>query len=564
MHDVPLPEPLGDSALVARFGVAADAATMERVRSAERILAAEPIPGVVDFAPTFATIAVFFDPLRTDPAEVAAAFGDRLARAGDAPSPEPRSVVVPVAYGGDDGPDLDAVAAGTGLSPADVVAIHRGVEHVVGMIGFAPGFPYLLGLPERLALPRRAVPRGTVPAGSVAIADAQTGIYPQASPAGWHVIGRTPSRLFDPARRQPSLLRPGDRVRFEAVGAIAPDPAPVPSAPDRTGAGILVRVCPGPAAVQDRGRIGWRRAGVGPGGAADPVALEVGNLLVGNRPDAAAIEFALAGPTLAFATGRWVAVTGTAAAARVRGSQGAIAVPAWQAVWVPAGSTLEIDGSADRGTARGVVAVSGGIAVPPVLGSRATDARARFGGLGGRFLRPGDVIPCGAPTGPVPADPGRVCVGNRSTAGDFPPRGGAGAATLRIVAGPEHGIFPPEARRTLVEETFTVSRASDRMGARLAGARLPAPAGILSEALVAGTVQVPPGGEPILLGADHPVTGGYARIAVVATVDLPLVGRLAPGAAVRFAWIDLAEARSLARRQGEALGRVRRGAEEAP
>ena len=128
--------------------------------------------------------------------------------------PESRAISVPVVYGGEDGPDLPDIARHSGLSERQVVELHSSVEYVVWFLGFQPGFPYFGGLPEQLAMPRRAEPRLLVPAGSVGIGGAQTGIYPLATPGGWQLLGRTPLALFDPKRKEPVLLRSGDRVRF--------------------------------------------------------------------------------------------------------------------------------------------------------------------------------------------------------------------------------------------------------------------------------------------------------------------------------------------------------------
>ena len=212
-------EPLGDACLVVRFGTGIDAATSRAVAAATASLAAAALPGVVDIAPTFNTVAVVFDPLRACPGDLSAAIQARLRRLEVAVPATGAIVEIPVAYGGDDGPDLAAVAAHACLDPEEVVRLHAAADHVVGMIGFAPGFPYLLGLPAALAIPRRATPRTRVPAGSVAIAERQTGIYPRTSPGGWHVIGRTPRAMFDADRDPPALLRAGDLVRFVPVAS---------------------------------------------------------------------------------------------------------------------------------------------------------------------------------------------------------------------------------------------------------------------------------------------------------------------------------------------------------
>ena len=210
-------EPLGDACLVVRLGTGVDAVTSRAVAAATASLAAAALPGVVDLAPTSNTVAVVYDPLRACPGDLSAAILARL-RSLKGTAPATGAIVeIPVAYGGDDGPDLAAVAAHTGLDPEEVVRLHTTADHVVGMIGFAPGFPYLLGLPPALAIPRRATPRTRVPAGSVAIAELQTGIYPRTTPGGWHVIGRTPRAMFDARRDPPALLRAGDLVRFVPV-----------------------------------------------------------------------------------------------------------------------------------------------------------------------------------------------------------------------------------------------------------------------------------------------------------------------------------------------------------
>ncbi|RPE81382.1 5-oxoprolinase subunit PxpB [Vulcaniibacterium tengchongense] len=213
-------EALADDAWLLRFGARLDPHLNARVHAvAARLRQAAP-EWLRDLVPAFASLGVFFDPA-ADPARVRAellALADAHAPATRAPEAA-RIVEIPVAYGGDCGPDLEAAAAELGLAPAQLAERHAAGDYVVAMIGFAPGFPYLLGLDPALALPRLATPRTRVAAGSVAIGGAQSGIYPRESPGGWRILGRTPLALFDPAREPPALLQPGDRVRFVAVGA---------------------------------------------------------------------------------------------------------------------------------------------------------------------------------------------------------------------------------------------------------------------------------------------------------------------------------------------------------
>lgn len=210
--------PLGDAALTVVFGERIDAALGERVRraasSVRRAAAAGAIAGVVDVVPAYTTLVVHYDPLAVEHATIAARVLElvrALPDAADGVVDAPRHHVLSVRY---DGPDLDDVARRCGLGVREVVERHASAEYRVELVGFVPGFGYLAPLDPALVLPRRDRPRRAVPAGSVAIAGAQTGVYPLTTPGGWHLIGRTDVALFDPARAEPALLRVGDRVRF--------------------------------------------------------------------------------------------------------------------------------------------------------------------------------------------------------------------------------------------------------------------------------------------------------------------------------------------------------------
>ncbi len=206
--------PASDRALLVGFGDAITEAAGRDVRLLHAWLREDPPDALVDLHPAYATLLVRYDPLRCDPDALAREISRRAGSLAGRPEPEPRAFEIPVRYGGEDGPDLADVAKATGLGQEDVVATHAGAAYDVRFIGFLPGFPYLAGLPERLHTARRETPRTRVPAGSVAIAGAQAGIYPVASPGGWNIIGRTDFRLFDPGRSVPATLAPGDRVRF--------------------------------------------------------------------------------------------------------------------------------------------------------------------------------------------------------------------------------------------------------------------------------------------------------------------------------------------------------------
>lgn len=213
-------ERIGEGCLLLRLGSCIDAASTARVHALVSRLQSTRPQWVADIVPAFASVAIFVNLDRaweSDPLDAAVAWLATQSSHLDAHVAPTRTIEIPVHYGGADGPDLDEVAAHAGLEPDEVIARHATVEYHVAMLGFAPGFPYLLGLDAALSMPRLATPRRRVPAGSVGIGGAQTGIYPRTGPGGWRIVGRADATLFDPLRDPPTLLAPGDRVRFVPV-----------------------------------------------------------------------------------------------------------------------------------------------------------------------------------------------------------------------------------------------------------------------------------------------------------------------------------------------------------
>jgi KipI family sensor histidine kinase inhibitor len=210
--------PFGEAGLLVEALPATPEANLA-VQALARALDALALLGVASVVPAVHTLLIAFDPLALDAGALRRHVETLIAGLDHSATAPPHTVEIAVRYGGEDGPDLDEVAVRLGLAPHEVVAAHCEVVHRVLMIGFAPGYPYLGGLPPQLHLPRRATPRKAVPAGSVAIAAGMTGIYPARLPGGWHLIGRTEQRLFDPQAERPCLLEPGDNVYFVALPA---------------------------------------------------------------------------------------------------------------------------------------------------------------------------------------------------------------------------------------------------------------------------------------------------------------------------------------------------------
>ena len=214
----------GDSAVVIQFGDDISPLLASRVHRAADALEGANLPWLAEVLPSYRSVLAEFDPYLISPTAALEALRS-IVNTVDAPDgsgvdeykDESNVVTIPVCYGGEFGPDLDDVAAHTGLSPDEVIALHSEPLYLVYMIGFTLGFPYLGGMSPRIATPRLATPRTVVPAGSVGIAGSQTGVYPSASPGGWRLIGRTPLRLANPSADPPCLLRAGNRIRFVPV-----------------------------------------------------------------------------------------------------------------------------------------------------------------------------------------------------------------------------------------------------------------------------------------------------------------------------------------------------------
>ncbi|MFO8112092.1 MAG: 5-oxoprolinase subunit PxpB [Desulfosalsimonadaceae bacterium] len=207
----------GDRAFLVEYGDTIDCRVNEKVRAMTELLRKAAPEGVDLILPAYRSIGIMYDPLKTSHHKICTLLSDLEAHMDEAVIPEPRTVDIPVCYGGQYGPDIEFVAAHNHLSVDEVIRIHTTGPYRIYTIGFAPGFFYLGGLDPRLHTPRMETPRTMVPAGSVGIAETQTGAYPLDSPGGWQIIGRTPVKLFDAKRKDPFFYQAGDSIRFKAI-----------------------------------------------------------------------------------------------------------------------------------------------------------------------------------------------------------------------------------------------------------------------------------------------------------------------------------------------------------
>jgi KipI family sensor histidine kinase inhibitor len=520
--------PMGDRGLLIEYPREISPEINALVRGADAALAG--LPGVVETVPAFRSVLAVYDPMVVGFDDLAERVEAAVRAAKPAPAEGGALLEVPVVYGGVHGPDLEAVAAACGLSPADVIRLHTATTYRVYMLGFSPGFPYLGLLPSELRVPRRATPRTRIPTGSIAIADLFAGVYPQETPGGWHLLGRTPLRLFDPHGDPPCLLQPGDRVRFvRANGEPASESPPLrPMAMPRRP--VLEVIRPGlMTSIQDLGRRGGRRLGVAGSGAMDVRALRAANGVLGNHPGDAAIELTFPGPSVRALADAEIAIAGANFEARLNTSP----IEPLTATRLRPGDVISFQ--APRRGQWLYLALAGGVDVPPVFDSRSTYARGGLGGIDGRVLRAGDILGAGEPS--------------RARRAQHPADAVSPAGPMRVIVGPQAEYFTAGAQAALLGLPFELTVQRDRSGMRLRGPRLEhrGSAEILSDGLLPGSIQVPADGGPVIILADGPTTGGYPKIASVITADLDRLAQCGPGERLRFEAVTVAAAHALLR-----------------
>ena len=503
---------------------------LQDVLALQDMLNKAPLPGQVDVLAAAETVMVV-----GESAAATRAIGARLLEL-ELMAPQVSDsglVVIDTVYDGD---DLTDVAELTGLSVEGVIAAHTGQIWTVAFAGFAPGFGYMVGENEALTVPRRSSPRTAVPAGSVALGGQYSAVYPRRSPGGWQLIGRTGARMWDLDRAQPALVRPGDRVQYRAVREVvtaSDSPAREPEPERHAESGLRILNPGAQSLIQDLGRRGYGPLGVSAAGALDRASLRRANRLVGNAPTAAAIESVNGGLTVEAVGDRVVAVTGAPVTLTIESpswfesDDGDVQPGATRNVPMASPFAL-LDGEvltlgAPESGFRNYVAIRGGVDVPEVLGSRSADT---MSGIGPAPLVVKQVLATGDNTA-------STAVGAPELQPEFP---GSGVTVLEVVPGPRADWFDQEALDSLCSQEWLVTPQSNRVGMRLDGTPLKRTreGELPSEGTMAGALQIPPAGLPVLFLADHPITGGYPVIGVVRDEHLDLAAQVPIGGKIRF------------------------------
>lgn len=503
-----------------------------------RHVAARQLPGVQELVPAARTLLVHYAPHVISAASLVALVRKlALEVAGQAATTDQvlgRLVEIPVRYDGEDLPDVAQVL---GISVAQVIERHTAQPYDAAFAGFAPGFVYLSG-GANFQVQRRQYPRTKVPAGSVALGGNFSAVYPSASPGGWQLLGTTELAMWDLQRAEPAYVQPGFRVQFVDVArhavhvslpAVLKIEPKKPLAHSSQAQAAIEFISAGlQTLVQDEGRSGMADLGISTSGALHQTAMHQANRLVGNPTQTPVLENVLGQVRMRSHGAVTLAVTGAQSELTLHPVRGAAyQVHTYTPIALNDGDELQLH--APSAGVRSYIAVRGGWGVEPVLGSCSTDTLAQ---IGPQPVLTGQRVAVGNAVAPAQLQPVELEARPERA---WPKSGDE--VVLDVVLGPRTDWFTPAGLQNFVAQTWLVTPQSNRVGIRVQGA-LPLERSrhdeLPSEGTVAGAIQVPINGQPVLFLADHPLTGGYPVIASIASYHLGLAAQIPFGCRIRF------------------------------
>jgi len=453
-----------------------------------------------------------------------------------------------VCYDPEIAPDLLSSAKKCKLTVREFINRHKNSKTFVDILGFMPGFAYCSGLDPSLRLPRLETPRTAVPPGSIAIAELQTGLYPQSTPGGWNVIGRTPDILFDALRDPPNLLSAGARVEFIEINLdeykkIQADLAKKNSAIEKASLDVdnTIEVLSSGllTTIQDLPRYGYAHLALSPGGPVDLDGAALANALIGNPSNAVGLEITGVGPRLLFHVDTWVAWVGGNFEVKIDDKS----IFGNRPIRITRGQTLSF--ASIRQGYRVFLAIAGGIEVQSVLGRGGSHLSS---GIGKKPLQKGEFLRLSQPYcfDQIPLLKSMTDSGMISTKWSIAPPVALTHKTQFIHAIPSlhFNLLSAQEQELLWKTVWTISSQSNRMGMRLnSNFKITSSiSGIASQGICFGTVQLPPSGEPILMLSEHQTTGGYPRLLEVVRSERSKLAQMRPGDKFQFIKTSLDEA----------------------
>lgn len=537
--------PSGDCAITIRFHEEISNEINDLVRAIYQAMLAISMEGIIEVTPTYNTLMITYNPLKISYKTLVDRLNTLMETVDKFEIPISKNVDIPTLYGGEHGPDLEYVAHLNHLSTEEVINIHTSTVYRIFMLGFTPGFPYLGGMDERIASPRRTEPRLKIPAGAVGIAGVQTGIYPIESPGGWQIIGQTPLELYNPSRKEPILLKAGDSLRFVPISQETFNQIKAENVLENVLENDLSFNSDYPfedkhitihkpgllTLVEDMGRYGYQAFGVPVSGVMDTFAAQMANLLVSNTREEAVLEITLSGPEILFNFNGYIAITGGDLVPMLNQQS----IQMWETLCVQKGDILSFKGL--KAGTRSYLAIAGGIQVKTVMNSKSTYTKAHLGGHNGRALIKGDCLKVGDCTKKIIRKmiaPMMIPVYKN-------------VIKIRVIMGPQLEHFNENGIHTFLSSVYHLTIDCDRMGYRLEGPTIEHSGGadILSDGISFGAIQVPGNGKPIIMMADRQTTGGYAKIANVISADLPKLAQAKSGDQITFHQVSVEQAQEI-------------------